>query len=71
MNNPKLDYKKLINNLSVREIPAGQVKDLFKPRKDYVSNIHTIKKCPLKINSVIARCIEDDRHKGKPASLLT
>lgn len=52
-------------------MPAGEVKDLFKPRKDYISNIHTVKKCPFKINSVIARCIEDDKHKEKHASLLT
>lgn len=50
--------KGLVGELSARQLPAREVKQLFLPKKEHYALMHSIKKSPLKLNAVTAHCVD-------------
>lgn len=57
----KAEVRQLIGELSARQLPTNEIKELFLPKKEHYAKIHLLKKSPLKLNAVSAHCISESR----------
>lgn len=53
----KSDVRQLMGELSTRQLPASEIKELFLPKKEHYAKLHSLKRSPLKVNAVTAHCV--------------